>query len=78
VAAVKDLRSGEISQNDLVKRLGADERLGLDEPTIERLVKDAQKLTGMAQKQVEQFCERVHTEAAGFAEAKKYTPEAIL
>ena len=38
VAAVKDLRSGEISQNDLVKRLGADERLGLDEATIERLV----------------------------------------
>ena len=26
LAAVKDLRSGEISQNDLVKRLGADER----------------------------------------------------
>ena len=65
VAAVKDLRSGEISQNDLVKRLGSDERLGLDEATIDRLVKGAQELTGMAQKQVEQFCERVHSEAAG-------------
>lgn len=78
VAAVKDLRSGEISQNDLVKRLGSDERLGLDEATIDRLVKGAQELTGMAQKQVEQFCERVHSEAAGFSEAKNYTPGAIL
>ena len=78
VAAVKDLRSGAISQNDLVKRLGADERLGLDEATIERLVKDAQGLTGMAQKQVEQFCERVHSEVAGFDEAKNYSPGAIL
>ena len=78
VAAVKDLRSGAISQNDLVKRLGADERLGLDEETIERLVKDAQVLTGMAQKQVERFCERVHSEVAGFDEAKNYTPGAIL
>ena len=78
VAAVKDLRSGAISQNDLVKRLGADKRLGLDEATIERLVKDAQGLTGMAQKQVEQFCERVHSEVAGFDEAKNYSPGAIL
>ena len=75
---MKDLRSGKVSQNDLVKRLGADERLGLDEVRIERLVDDAQKLTGMAQKQVEQFCERVRSEVAGFDEAKNYTPEAIL
>ena len=78
VAAVKDLRSGEISQNDLVKRLGADERLGLDEATIERLVKDAQGRTGLAQKQVEQFCDRVNSEMAGFSEAKNYSPGAIL
>ena len=61
-----------------MKRLGADERLGLDEATIERLVKDAQGLTGLAQKQVEQFCDRVNSEMAGFSEAKNYSPGAIL
>lgn len=78
VAAVRDLRSGEVTQNDLVQRLGADERLGLDEATIARIVSNAQELTGMAQKQVEQFCKRVRSEAESFSEAENYTPGAIL
>lgn len=78
VAAVKDMRSGSVSKNDLIERLGADSRLGLDAVTIERLVKESQTLTGMAQEQVAQFCAKVCSEIAKFPEAKSYTPQAIL
>ena len=78
VAAVKDMRSGSVSKNDLIERLGADSRLGLDAVTIERLVKESQTLTGMAEEQVAQFCAKVCSEIAKFPEAKSYTPQAIL
>lgn len=78
VAAAKDLRSGSVSKNDLVDRLGADSRLGLDAATIGRLVEESKALTGMAEKQVAQFCEMVRNELAAYPEAKNYTPEAIL
>ncbi|MAV39369.1 MAG: adenylosuccinate lyase [Puniceicoccaceae bacterium] len=78
VAAAKDLRSASVSKNDLVDRLGADPRLGLDAATIGRLVEESKALTGMAEKQVAQFCEMVRNELAAYPEAKSYTPEAIL
>ncbi|MEM1222157.1 MAG: adenylosuccinate lyase [Verrucomicrobiota bacterium] len=78
VATVGDLRSGAIQQNDLVARLAGDSRLGLDQETLEELVRNAQSLTGMAPDQVTGFCEMVRQEAESFPDALSYQPGKIL
>jgi adenylosuccinate lyase len=78
IATVNDLRSGSISENDLIDRLGADERLGLETATIARLVAEAKTLSGIAEKQVADFCQSVREELTDFPEAQKYSPGAIL
>jgi adenylosuccinate lyase len=78
IATVGDLRSGKLSQNDLIDRLGADERLGLGKEAIARMVQDATSLTGMAEAQVANFCKKVRAESAKYPEAAKYAPGAIL
>jgi adenylosuccinate lyase len=78
IATVHDLRSGSISENDLIDRLGADERLGLETATIARLVAEAKTLSGIAEKQVADFCQSVREELTDFPEAQKYSPGAIL
>jgi adenylosuccinate lyase len=78
VAAVRDLRSGAITENDLVDRLAADGRLGLTAEGLSRVVADAQALTGMAQEQVEAFCRSVREEAASVPAAADYQAGAIL
>lgn len=78
IATVWDLRSGKLSQNDLIDRLGADERLGLGKEAIARMVEDATSLTGMAEAQVANFCKKVRAESAKYPEAAKYAPGAIL
>ena len=78
VATVKDLRSGTISQNDLVDRLAADGRLGLEKDQIQAITENAAALLGNAQSQVESF----HSEVSGFVAeypgATKYEPAPLL
>lgn len=78
VATVRDLRSGTISQNDLVQRLASDGRLGLSEAQLTQIVAQAQSMTGMAATQVTHFCETVREEAGNFPNALSYKPGAIL
>ena len=78
VQTVQDLRSGRIRQNDFVKRLSNDSRLGFSEEKLTALVNDAQAKTGMAEKQVEYFCAAVRKEAEKFPGAAGYVPESIL
>ena len=78
VQTVQDLRSGRIRQNDFVKRLSNDSRLGFSEEKLTALVNDAQAKTGMAEKQVEYFCAAVRKEAEKFPGADGYVPESIL
>jgi len=78
VAVVRDLRSGQITQNELVDRLADDGRLGLSRDALAALVEQAQSLTGMAESQVEHFCETVRQEAESVPSAAEYQPGAIL
>ena len=78
VQTVRDLRDGRILQNDLVNRLAADGRLGLQEAQIKELVERAQTMTGQAKQQAEAFCAIVRKEASHFPEAANYQPGAIL
>jgi len=78
VAVVRDLRSGKITQNELVDRLAEDGRLGLSRDNLAALVEKAQAMTGMAASQVEHFCATVREEAANFPNAANYKPGAIL
>ncbi len=78
VQVVQDLRGGKISQNDFVKRLSNDSRLGFSEEMLSELVSGVQAKTGLAEKQVEHFCTLVRREAERFPEAAKYKPESIL
>ncbi len=78
VATVRDLRGGQVLENDLVQRLAADGRLGLSEEKLSKLVDEAQALTGMAVSQVDAFCATVREEAQSVPAAKDYSPGAIL
>jgi adenylosuccinate lyase len=78
VAAVLDLRSGAIKDNDLVVRLAADSRLGLTNEQLSDLTERAQAMTGLATGQVDNFCTSVRKEALNVPAATSYTPSAIL
>ncbi len=78
VQTVRDLREGKIAQNDLTARLGADDRLGFSEGEILEIVRNAQAQTGLAERQVEQFCTVIRKEIKKFPEAFDYAPGSIL
>lgn len=78
VATVRDLRGGEIVQNDLVERLSTDGRLGLSQEKIGEVVEQALTMTGLATSQVEAFCSVVREEAKSIPSASTYEPGAIL
>ena len=77
-AAVLDLRSGAIKDNDLIDRLAADSRLGLTHEQLSDLIGRAQAMTGLATEQVNNFCSSVRKEALNVPAAASYTPSAIL
>ena len=78
VETVRDLRSGKISRNDLVERLAADGRLGLDREQIATVVASAEKLSGKATAQVTAFCRMVDELLGQHPEAAAYEPAPIL
>lgn len=78
VATVRDLRAGVISQNDLVQRLATDQRLGLDETTIQSIIDGAETLAGNAVEQIAGFSDRVGTWAEKYPLGAAYEPGAIL
>ena len=75
---VRDLRSGEITSNNLVERLASDTRLGLSLEQLSDMMARAQAMTGLAATQVEKFCATVREEAQSVPTAADYTPGAIL
>ena len=78
VQTVRDLRSGSITQNDLVERLAEDGRLGLSRERLIEVLGQAQAMTGLAARQVENFCATVREDARNFPTAADYQPGAIL
>jgi adenylosuccinate lyase len=78
VAAALELRRGDGGTNDLLDRLAADERLGLDRAALDAALADPIEFTGAARSQVRTFAERVGAIAERHADAAGYVPEPIL
>ncbi|MBL9115948.1 MAG: adenylosuccinate lyase [Verrucomicrobiaceae bacterium] len=78
VATIKDLRTGTITGNDLMDRLAADTRLGLDRKALQDILTVGKGNTGDAPEQVDHFCQTVAELAAQHPAAAAYTPGTIL
>ncbi|MDP3968211.1 MAG: adenylosuccinate lyase [Nocardioides sp.] len=77
VGVALEMRQG-LATNDLLDRLAADERLGLDRGAVDALVAEPIGFTGAAVAQVQEVCRRVEAVVARHPEAAAYRPGAIL
>jgi adenylosuccinate lyase len=77
VAVALALREGAAA-NDLVDRLAADSRLGLDRTAIEGVLVDRIGFVGTAEHQVQAFCRHVEAIVADHPDAARYRPAPIL
>ncbi len=78
LAVAGDLRSGRVSDNDLVARLGADPDLPLSTPELDRMLGSPLELVGAAREQVQQFVARVEVLRQRHPEAADYSPGRLL
>lgn len=78
VAAVKDLRLGKSSRNDLMDRLAKDKRVGMSKADLLRILKEGHGRIGVSKQQVELFVKRARRWGDKYPEAKSYRPPPIL
>jgi adenylosuccinate lyase len=78
VATVNDLRTGEVKENNLVTRLGADDRFPLDEATLASILETSQNNAGAAPNQIAHFQSLVASAKKAHPEAADYVPGSIL
>jgi adenylosuccinate lyase len=78
VAAALELRGEGSGENDLLDRLAADARLGLDRAELASALAAPLEFTGAARDQVGVFAERVAAIAARHPDAVGYAPAPIL
>ena len=78
VAVALAMREQGAADNDLLVRLGADPRLGLDADTLSGLLADPLSFAGAAQSQVEQVIAAVDVALSTDPAAASYRPEPIL
>ena len=78
VAVALEMREKATEGNDLLDRLGADERLRLTRADLNDIVADPLSFTGVAGAQVAGFVDRVRDITARFPEAAAYEHEEIL
>ena len=78
VATVHDLRSGTVSENDLIKRLSMDDRLFLSEDQLTSILAAGRTNVGAAHAQVDHFVARVANYEEQFPAAAGYKPGGIL
>jgi adenylosuccinate lyase len=78
VAVALAMRDKGIDANDLLERLAADERLGLDEATLRSVVSHPLEFVGAAPAQVAAFAARVEELVAADPQAAAYDPAEIL
>jgi len=78
LAAVRDLRTGAASHNDLMSRLAGDRRLGLCLEELEDILQEEERLTGAAREQVDAFCESLLSWSKRYPQAATYKPGSIL
>ncbi|MFP5416890.1 MAG: adenylosuccinate lyase [Actinomycetes bacterium] len=78
VAVALDMRQSGRKDNDLLERLAADPRLGVDRSVLDAAVASPLELTGSAGAQVDALVERVRAIAAEFPDAAAYVPGDVL
>lgn len=78
VAVALSMREKATEGNDLIERLAADERLGLDEAELATLVAQPVDFVGAAPAQVASFVTVVDALVAADPDAARYLPAAIL
>ncbi|MDA7517552.1 adenylosuccinate lyase [Akkermansiaceae bacterium] len=78
VATVADLRTGEVKENNLVSRLGNDDRFPIDEATLSSILESSQNNSGAAPEQIAHFLELVASAKQAHPEAASYAPGSIL
>ncbi len=78
VATVNDLRTGVIKENNLLERLGEDDRIPLSHAQLTGILAEGRENTGTARDQVDGFVSAVEQLESAHPEAAKYTPGAIL
>lgn len=78
VAAVRALRGGEISHNDLVERLAGDARIGLSREALEQLLAEKERFVGTAREQVDAFAAAARAVGERHPEAAHLEPGKIL
>jgi adenylosuccinate lyase len=78
VAVALDMRDRASSENDLLQRLAADDRLGLGTAAFDGLLDDPLAFTGNAGQQVSAFAATVADLVARYPEAAAYRPGDIL
>jgi len=78
VAVALGMREQGRADNDLVARLAADARLGLDVETLHRALGEPLSFVGAARAQVGSFVARVEALTAQYPQAAHYAPGALL
>jgi len=78
VAVALALREQGADVNDLLDRLAADERLGLDRACLDDLIAEPLGFVGVAPAQVAVFCDTVAALVARYPEAAVHAPAPIL
>ena len=78
VAVAREMREQGREHNDLLERLGADERLRLSREQVAALVADPRVFTGAASTQVAAVSAQVAEVAARYPDAAAYVPAPIL
>ena len=78
VAVALEMREQGLARNDLLERLAADGRLGLDLGTLESAIADPLALSGSARSQVAELVTRIDALAVEHPEAAAYRPGQIL
>jgi adenylosuccinate lyase len=78
VSTVQDLREGEISKNDLLKRLAEDDNFPLNLQELERIIEHPDAFVGLAGKQVQNFNQQVQEWVTRFPDAAEIIPGGII
>ena len=78
LAVARELREGAISQNNLLDRLAADERVPVSREQLQEVFEAGQNNTGAATAQVDAFIQAVTSLAERHPEAATYQPGDIL
>lgn len=78
LAVARELRDGELSQNDLLNRLAEDERIPLSRSDLQEVFEKGQDNTGAARSQVDAFVKAVAELSERHPDAAAYRPGQIL